>query len=207
MNQLVARRSAIEWRPGRSDASYPIETSMKLEQYQPVGFSRGRPAWVEALWWLVQETLVASWLPGSLHRRVLLRIFGARIGRGVTIKPRVRIKFPWRLSIGDYSWLGEGVWIDNLGVVEIGSNCCVSQGVYFCTGNHNWSKEAFDLVVQPIRIEDQCWLAAGSIIGPGVTAGKGAVLVLGGVASRGLREGWIHRGNPAEPFKQRRQKQ
>ena len=97
---------------------------------------------------------VSSSIPGSAHRCFLLRAFGAKIGRGVNIKPRVKVKFPWRLIVGNHSWIGEAVWIDNLAEVEIGANCCVSQGAYLCTGSHDWNSRKFTLITKPIRVED-----------------------------------------------------
>ena len=97
-----------------------------LEGYRALNFTRGASPLTEALWLFLQWLLVSSWVPGSAHRRAILRLFGARIGRRVVIKPGVRVKFPWRLAIGDHSWIGEDVWIDNLVQVAIGSNCCIS---------------------------------------------------------------------------------
>jgi putative colanic acid biosynthesis acetyltransferase WcaF len=177
---------------------------MRLDLYTTEGFSRGRPAWVEALWLLIQPLLLSSSLPGSRLRVALLRLFGARIGRGVTIKPGVRVKFPWRLVIGDHSWIGEQVWLDNLAEIRIGSHCCLSQAAYLCTGTHDWSRSGFNLSTKPIVLQDQVWLAARSVVGPGVTVGEGAVLALGGVATRDLAGWHIHQGVPAAPLKPRR---
>lgn len=168
-----------------------------LSTYSVGNFVRGRPAFVEALWLLVQAVFVSSWLPGSWQRRAALRAFGARIGAGVIIKPGVRVKFPWRLTIGDHTWLGESVWIDNLAEVSIGADCCISQGAYLCTGSHDWSKASFDLITRPIRIGDHAWIAAGASIGPGVSVGEGAVLALASVATADLDTWSIYRGNPA----------
>jgi putative colanic acid biosynthesis acetyltransferase WcaF len=162
------------------------------------------PRPIEAIWILVSAALVASWLPGGAHRRALLRLFGAKIGRGVIIKPGVRIKFPWRLEIGDDSWLGEEVWIDNLDSVRIGANCCISQGAYICTGSHDWSSETFDLVAKSVQIKDGAWIAARATVGPGVVVGQGAVLALGSVATQPLRDWSVYRGSPAVFLKQRR---
>src|SRR5438874_10353902 len=94
---------------------------MRLDWFDNKIFDRGRPAWVEALWVLLQALLVSSSMPGSAHRILLLRLFGGTVGRGVVIKPRIRVKFPWRLKIGDHVWIGEDAWIDNLApVTEIG---------------------------------------------------------------------------------------
>jgi putative colanic acid biosynthesis acetyltransferase WcaF len=175
-----------------------------LARFSNEQFSRGRPRLVEALWLLVQWALVSSWIPGSAHRRWLLRAFGARVGRGVQIKPGVRVKFPWRLEIGDHSWIGEDVWIDNLAPVAIASDCCISQRAYLCTGSHDWSRPTFDLIVHPIEIKQAAWVAACSIVGPGVTVGEGAVLGLGSVATRDL-DGWtIYAGTPAQPIRKRK---
>ena len=168
-----------------------------LSRYDTGGFDRGRSAVVEALWILVQALLVRSWLPGAAHRRWLLRLFGARIGAGVDIKPGVRVKFPWRLSIGAHSWIGEDAWIDNLAEVVIGDNCCISQGVYLCTGSHDWGKPAFDLIAKPIRVGSGAWIAARAVVAPGVTVGEGAVLGLGSVATGDLLPGTVYQGCPA----------
>ncbi len=187
----------------RKYASEDRARSVLLRKYDNVWFDRGRSKLVEALWLVLDAVLVRSRVPGYAHRRLILRAFGARIGKRVLIKPGVRIKFPWRLAIGDDSWIGEEVWIDNLAPVQIGSNCCISQGVYICTGSHDWGALAFDLIVKPVRIEDGAWIASRSIIGPGVSMGKGAVLSLGSVATSDLAPWGIYQGVPATLVKQR----
>jgi len=180
---------------------------MYLDTYTTEGFQRGRPAWIEAIWLLVQPLLLSSPLPGSRLRIFVLRLFGARIGQNVTIKPGVMVKFPWRLEIGNHSWIGERVWFDNLADIRIGSHCCLSQGAYLCTGSHDWSRDSFNLITKPIVVHDQAWLAARSIVGPGVSVGPGAVLSLGSIATRNLAAWKIHEGSPAIPIKARREKQ
>ena len=174
-----------------------------LANYSALQLERGRSAAYEALWMITQWLFVQSWLPGSSHRRILLKAFGARIGRGVIIKPRVRIKFPWRLAIGDHSWIGEDVWIDNLAEVAIGSNVCISQAAYLCTGSHDWASPNFDLIVKPITLKDGSWIAANSTVGPGVTVEAGAVLGLGSTASKDLEPWSIYSGSPAVFIKKR----
>lgn len=178
---------------------------MRLDRYDNSSFQRGRSRWIEAAWMLVQAALVSSPLPGSRHRVALLRLFGAKIGEGVVVKPRVHIKFPWRLELGDHCWIGEAVWIDNLARVSIGSHTCVSQASYFCTGNHDYSSERFDLRTEPIVIGDQAWVCARSTIGPGVVVESGAVLGLGSVATKRLKAWTIYRGCPAAEFGPRSQ--
>ena len=176
---------------------------VQLSNYDNAGFARGRSPLIEALWILVAALFVSSPLPGSVHRRLILRLFGARVGKRVVIKPRVRVKFPWRLVIGEDAWIGESVWIDNLAHVRIGANVCISQGAYLCGGSHNWASPRFDLMTAPIKIEPGAWIAARAIIGPGVTVHAGAVLTLGSVATADLAAWTIHSGGPAQAVKAR----
>jgi putative colanic acid biosynthesis acetyltransferase WcaF len=190
--------------PDPAVASTKAMPKVDLSRFDKTGFRRGRPALVEALWILVQAMLVSSFLPGSAHRRTSLRLFGAKIGQGVVLKPGIKVKFPWRLSIGDNSWIGEDVWIDNLAEVHIGDNVCISQGAYLCTGSHNWSGQNFDLTTSPIRIGSGAWIAARCAVGPGVEIGEGSVLTLGSVAVHRIESGTIHQGNPAAPVRSRK---
>lgn len=174
----------------------------RLGLYNNSWFDRGRPIWIEAIWLLV-SIFVASSLPGSSRRIWLLKCFGATIASGVVIKPGIKIKFPWRLSIDQDSWIGEGVWLDNLAQVEIGSDCCLSQGVYVCTGNHDWSSEAFDLVTEPVSISNGTWVGAFARIAPGVTLGENSVVAMGGVITGDVPESAVYGGNPATLIKAR----
>ena len=176
---------------------------MRLADFDNSNFDRGRPRWVEVCWRAVEGLFFNSWLPGSGWRVWLLRLFGAQVGNGVVIKPHVRVKFPWKLIIGDHTWIGESVWIDNLAEVRIGSNCCISQGAYFCTGSHRWDRETFELETKPIVIEDECWVGAKTQIAPGVVMQSGAVLTLGSIASSNMAGGSIHTGMPAVRVKTR----
>ncbi|MEX1003189.1 MAG: WcaF family extracellular polysaccharide biosynthesis acetyltransferase [Crocinitomicaceae bacterium] len=137
-------------------------------------------------------------------KRLVLRIFGAKIGKGVVIKPGVNVKYPWKLEIGDYSWIGEGVWIDNLAEVKIGANCCLSQGVLLLCGNHDYKKTTFDLKIGAITLEDGVWIGAKSIVVAGVTCESHAVLAAGSLASKNLKSYSIYRGNPAEKVAERK---
>jgi putative colanic acid biosynthesis acetyltransferase WcaF len=183
--------------------SPPESPVVRLDLYRTDGFERGRPFWLELIWQLAQMLLLTSPLSCNLVRCRVLRLFGAKIGTGVTIKAGVRVKFPWRLQVGDHCWIGEDAWLDNLAEIRIGNHCCLSQAVYLCTGSHDWRKIGFDLIVKPIVLEDEVWLAARSVVGPGVSVGRGAVLGLGGVATRNLVPRHIHQGVPAIPIKPR----
>lgn len=155
---------------------------MRLDRYENSNFSRGASKSKEALWLCVSGLIVESWVPGSKWRVALLRMFGAIVGKGVVIKPHVRVKFPWCLTIGDHSWIGENVWIDNLTDVYIGSHVCISQGAYLCTGSHDWSRDTFDLILRPIIISNHAWVCAFAVLAPGTNLGEGAIL---GISERG----------------------
>ncbi len=176
---------------------------MHLDLFDSRAFDRGASRWKELLWLICGGVLVSSWLPGSAWRVSILRVFGAQIGKGAVIKPSVRIKFPWRLVVGEHSWIGESVWIDNLAEVRVGDNVCISQGAYICTGSHDWTVATFDLIVKKVYIGSHSWLGAMSRVAPGITVGEGAVLSFGGVATHPLVPWEIHVGNPAVPLKKR----
>jgi putative colanic acid biosynthesis acetyltransferase WcaF len=138
-----------------------------------------------------------GWLPVSTLKIFLLRLFGAQIGKVVIIKPGVSIKYPWHLSIGDNTWIGERVWIDNLVLVSIGSNVCISQGAVLQTGSHNYKKTTFDLITGPITLEDGVWIGCGAIVNQGITLASHSVLTSGSVATKSLEPYCIYQGNPA----------
>lgn len=164
----------------------------------------GAPAWKRLLWYYTSLVFFESaWLPLSSFKCALLKAFGATIGKGVVIKPRVQIKYPWLLTVGDFSWIGEGVWIDNLTTVQIGAHACLSQGAYLLTGNHNYSKPAFDLMVAPILLEEGVWIGAKAIVCPGITCFSHSVLTAGSIATRNLEAYTIYQGNPALAIKKR----
>jgi putative colanic acid biosynthesis acetyltransferase WcaF len=134
---------------------------------------------------------------------VLLRLFGAKIGKGVLIKPSVSIKYPWLLTMGDFCWIGERVWIDNLVEVKVGNNVCISQGAMLLTGNHDYTKSSFDLIVKPIVLEDGVWIGAMSVVCPGVYCESHSVLAVKSVATKRLAAYKIFQGNPARPIRER----
>ncbi|MBR09113.1 MAG: colanic acid biosynthesis acetyltransferase WcaF [Rickettsiales bacterium] len=142
--------------------------------------------------------------PLSSLKVSLLRLFGAKVGKGVRINPSVNIKYPWLLEIGDYSWIGEKVWIDNLTKVTIGNNCCISQGAMLLTGNHNYKKSTFDLMIGEIILEDGAWVGAQSTVCPGVTLKSHAILSVGSVATKDLEAYSIYQGNPAVKVRDRK---
>lgn len=134
----------------------------------------------------------------------MLRAFGSDVGVGVVIKPRVRIKFPWKLRVGNYSWIGESVWIDNLARTSIGEHVCVSQGAYICTGSHDWSKESFDLITNEVTLGSHSWICAKCIVAPGTRIGEGAVIGLGSVARGEVAPWTVNSGIPIKEVGVRR---
>jgi len=169
----------------------------------PAGF-RGRPGWYVQLWWLVQTTLFRP-SPQVLYgwRRWLLRRFGARIGKGVLLRPSVRITYPWKLTIGDHAWIGDDVVLYTLGDIAIGAHAVVSQRSYLCTGSHDYTRTTFDIFARPIVIGAQAWLATDVFVAPGVAIGAGTVVGARSSVFKSLPGGVIARGNPAVMVRQR----
>lgn len=171
-------------------------------------YNPGRGFFVRTLWHFINALLLQSPLnPSSRIKVVVLRLFGARIGCGVVLKPSINVKYPWNLSIGNYSWIGENAWLDTLASITIGDNCCISQGVYFCTGNHDWSDPAFGLVIKPIVIENGVWVGARSTVLPGVTVKEHSVCAAGSVVAKDTDTFMIYAGNPATAIKVRKIRQ
>ena len=141
--------------------------------------------------------------PSSKIKIFFLKLYGAKIGENVTIKPSVNIKYPWNLEIGDNTWIGEKVWIDNLDKVKIGSNVCISQGALLLCGNHNYKKTSFDLIIKPIEINDGTWVGAKSVVCQGVICKSHSLLTVGSIATTSLEEYSIYQGNPAVKIRDR----
>ncbi len=133
----------------------------------------------------------------------ILRLFGAKIGNDVRIKPHINIKYPWKLKIGNHAWLAD-CYIENLDQVVIGNNVCLSQQCMLLTGNHNYKLQTFDLITRPIILNDGVWICARAIVCPGVTAQSNSVLTTGSVATKNLLSHFIYTGIPAVKSKIRK---
>jgi putative colanic acid biosynthesis acetyltransferase WcaF len=144
--------------------------NLQLQNFRKPTIPGNRGFVWRASWYLINviffQSAIFSLIPGSLKASIL-RKFGAKIGRGFVCKPRVSIKYPWLLEVGDYVWIGELVWIDNHCLVRLGNNCCVSQGVYLFTGNHDWTDPSFPFFARPIIVGDGVWITAFLRLGPG----------------------------------------
>lgn len=171
-----------------------------LRKYNQSNFDRGRPSWFILWWWLVQ----AIAFPLSLHnfnffRCWLLRLFGAKIGKGVLIRPTARFTYPWKVEIGDYSWIGDDVVLYSVDRIQIGSHCVISQKAYLCTGSHDIQDEAFSLITAPIAIANGVWVATDCFIGPGVTIGANAVIGARSSVFRDIPARQVAWGTPCRP--------
>ncbi len=180
------------------------QNTIQLAKYNNSWYKPGGSLLKRAAWFFIgQPILRAAWIPSSSLRVRLLRAFGASIGKGVVIKPSVDVKYPWHLTVGDDCWIGEHVWIDNLTTVRLGSNVCVSQGAYFCTGNHDWTDPHFGLRVASIQLGEGSWVGAKSLLGPGVVLKEGAIAAAGSVVTGTIPAFEIYAGNPARFVKTR----
>jgi putative colanic acid biosynthesis acetyltransferase WcaF len=150
------------------------------------------------MWYIINTFFFINPLnPVSILKIWLLRLFGAKVGVGVVIKPGVNIKYPWYLNIGNYVWIGENVWIDNLTDVTIADNVILSQGAMLFTGNHDYKRSAFDLIVGKIKLEEGTWVGAKAIVCPGVTCHSHSILSVNSVATSNLDPYMVYQGNPA----------
>ena len=181
----------------------PTASWIDLKGYRAPPYQGRGPA-VRLLWYVVSALLFeTSLLPCGKIKPFLLRLFGAKLGDDVVVKPGVKIKFPWRLSTGDHVWLGEKVWIDNLADVHLGSHVCLSQQAYLCTGSHDHRSRGFELVTRPITVGDGVWIAARAILLPGCNVGANSLVGAGSVASGDIPPGVLVAGNPATVLRPR----
>ncbi len=171
-----------------------------LRQYDQSRFDRGRPGLYILIWWLVQGIV----FPLTLHnldgvRCGILRAFGAKIGKGVKIRPTARFTYPWKVEIGDWSWIGDDVVMYSLDRISIGSHCVVSQKTYLCTGSHDIQDRAFGLLTAPIIIEDGAWIASDCFLAPGVNIGANTVIGARSNVLKSISSGQVAWGNPCRP--------
>jgi putative colanic acid biosynthesis acetyltransferase WcaF len=154
----------------------------------------------QGIWYFINVLFFINPLSvfSSLKSKLLIA-FGAKLGKGVLIKPAVNIKYPWKLQLGDHCWIGENVWIDNLSDLVIGNNVTISQGAMLLTGTHDHTKETFDFISRPIVLEDGVWIGAKAIVFGGVTCKSHSILGMNSVAEKNLDSYTIYKGNPAIP--------
>jgi putative colanic acid biosynthesis acetyltransferase WcaF len=170
-----------------------------LKTYKTPKNFRGKSVLYVQTWWLVQS-IFFNLSPQVFYgwRRFLLRLFGAKIGKNVIIRPSVKVTYPWKLKIDDHSWIGDNVELYTLGEIKIGKNVVISQKSYLCTGFHDYKKLDFPIFSQKIEIEDECWIATDVYISPGVKIGKGTVVGARSSVFKSLPEGKVCIGSPAK---------
>ena len=169
-----------------------------LSEYKNNNYKPGN-IFLRFFWYFINVIFFkSSFFPFNFLKIFLLQLFGCSLGKGVVIKPNVNIKYPWKLSLGNYVWIGESVWIDNLDNITIGNHVCISQGAMLICGSHNYKQKSFDLITKEITLNDGVWIGAKSIILPGVIADSHAILGAGSVTSKNLESFTVYKGNPAE---------
>lgn len=191
--------------PVNSQSESPLlildaEPFVDLRRYDQSKFDRGRPGWYILLWWLVQA-IAFPFTPHFLNqlRCSLLRLFGARIGKSVVIRPTARFTYPWKVEIGDYSWIGDDVVFYSLEHIHIGQHCIISQKSYLCTGSHDLQDPAFGLKTASISIGNGAWIATDCFIGLGVQVGANAVIGARSSVFTNIPSGQVCWGTPCRP--------
>ncbi|MGO8926609.1 MAG: putative colanic acid biosynthesis acetyltransferase [Limisphaerales bacterium] len=163
-----------------------------------------RAQMVRRLLWIVGQSLFRlSPRPFFACRRLILRCFGATVGAYVHTYPSTRIYFPWNLTVGDWSAIGENMLVYNLGPVTIGQKVTISHGAHLCAGTHDYTRADMPLLKPSITIGDQVWICADAFVGPGVTVGEGAVVGARAVVIKDVAPWTVVAGNPAQPIKKR----
>lgn len=169
-----------------------------------IGLDRGASKVKEMLWYLIKVLFFLSSIPyPSKFKVFLLKIFGAKIGKGSVIKPRVNIHFPWKLIIGDNVWIGEEVFFLNFELLTIGNNVCISQKVFVCGGNHDYKDPTMPYRNGVIVLEDGSWVGAASFVGPNVKIGINTIVSVGSIVTKSLPENGVFSGNPLQLIKER----
>nr|WP_246377289.1 DapH/DapD/GlmU-related protein [Nocardioides ginsengisegetis] len=162
-----------------------------MSGFTGAGYDVGRGKLTQILWLVSSGSLFMRWWCPARVRVTILRAFGADVGRGVLVRHRVRIHWPWKLVIGDHSWVGEGAWILNLEPVTIGRDVCVSQEALLCTGSHDRRSRTFEFDNAPITLEDESWIAARAVVLRGVTIGARATVGAGAVVTKDVPAGGL----------------
>jgi len=175
-----------------------------LKQFNLPKNFRGKNALIVQMWWFVQAVFFNT-SPQFMYgwRRFILRLFGAEIGKNVIIRPSVKITYPWKVKIGDYSWIGDDVTLYSLGEIEIGKNTVISQKSYICTGSHDMYSEKFDIFAKKITIKDGCWVATDVFVAPGVVIENDVVVGARSSVFKTLPKNTVCIGNPAKLIKKR----
>ena len=184
--------------------SEPQRIQVDLSRFDNSGYRVGAGPVKQVLWYFTNALFFINPLfPFRSVKPMLLRLFGARVGKGVVIHPGVNIKFPWKLAIGDHVWIGQRAWLDNIDQLTIGNHVVISQGAMIIQGSHDYKKVDYPTLHRPVVLEDGSWVGAGAIVTLGVTLKSHAVLAAGSMTSKDLEPYMIYQGNPAQPVRER----
>jgi putative colanic acid biosynthesis acetyltransferase WcaF len=173
----------------------------------PQNFS-GKPGWYAQIWWFVQATLF-SWSFDFMYgwRSFLLSLFGAKLGKNIRVRPSARITCPWKVTIGDYCWIGQETILHGPGEIEIGNDTVVSARSYIDTASHHYDSLTFDIFVTKVHLDDEVWIATDVFVAAGVTIGKGAVVGARSSVFNDLPAMMVCVGTPAKPVRERNARQ
>lgn len=175
-----------------------------LSRFNNAGFPKGAGALKMTLWYFTNALFFINPLfPFRGPKPALLRLFGARVGKGVVIHPGVNIKYPWKLTIGDHVWIGQRAWLDNIDQLIIRDHVVISQGGMIIQGSHNYKKVDYPTLSGPVLLEEGTWVGAGAMVMLGVTLRSHSVLSAGSVATKDLEAYTIYQGNPAQAVRER----
>lgn len=189
------------------NAGPPADSTLevRLDKFdRTLGLDRGKPFWFEAVWYLVKCAFFLSAIPWptSFKRWLLIR-FGARVGTGFVLRPRVNFHLPWKLVIGDNCWIGEDCDFLTLEPIVLKDHVAIAHRVYLATGNHDFEDHTMPYRNAPITIERGTWVASCVFIGPGVTVGEHCVIGAGSVVTKSVPPWSVVQGNPATVVKPR----
>jgi putative colanic acid biosynthesis acetyltransferase WcaF len=180
-----------------------IPMSINSDTYTGASFSlQNRIARVA---WNIIYQVLFRFSPRPFHkwRAMILRIFGAKVGKGVHVYPGVKIWAPWNLELGDECGVADGAVLYSQGKISIGYRAIISQGAHICTGTHDYTKKGHPLITSPIYIGTQSWIAAEAFVHPGVTIGDGAVIGARSVVIKDMPAWMVCAGHPCTPIKER----
>jgi putative colanic acid biosynthesis acetyltransferase WcaF len=161
----------------------------RLKDFTLAGYDKGRGVAWQALWFATQKLVFGAWWFPRRWRPAVLRFFGAEVGTNVTIRHDVRLLWPWKLTVGSDTWIGEGAWLLNLEPIHVGSDVCLSQDVFLCTGSHRHDSPDFRYDNGPITVSDGAWIATGALVLRGVTIGEGSIVGARAIIGRNLPAG------------------
>jgi putative colanic acid biosynthesis acetyltransferase WcaF len=181
-----------------------VRPQVDLSRFNNAHFPKGAGPVIRLLWYVVNALFFLNPLfPFRSVKPILLRLFGASVGKDVVIHPGVNIKFPWKLTIGNHCWIGQRAWLDNIDQLILEDHVVISQGAMIVLGSHDYKHVHYPTLSAPVRLERGSWVGAGAIVTLGVTLKQHSVLAAGSVATKDLEAYTVYQGNPAVAIRER----